>query len=386
MDLFKNSNFLKISILSFISAIGQLMLNTLLPRYAHDLGASSTLIGFVVSSFTISAFLLKSISGPMVDHFHKVKILAISFAVVSLAFFGYSQSTSITQIIIFRLIHGSGMAFTAVATLSILTDIVSKDKLMQAVAYYGTFQALAGAVGPSIGLSLSSLLGYSNTFLIGMLTMIVSIFMTLSIKVDYPKKTDQKMKISLSKSVAVEALIPTFILVFLALVYSTITAFITLYADDVQVKNIGLFFTVNALSLLISRPLLGRLSKTYKEYILLPYAIVIFMIALFVFSISTHLIGFIISAVLLAFGFGLAHPLIQTLCMKSVPKERSGAASATNYYGMDIGYLLSPFIAGYLIDLLGYALMYRWLILALFISLILNFIFRKRLKAISDFL
>jgi MFS family permease len=118
------------------------------------------------------------------------------------------------------------MAFTAVATLSILTDIVSKDKLMQAVAYYGTFQALAGAVGPSIGLSLSSLLGYSNTFLIGMLTMIVSIFMTLSIKVDYPKKTDQKMKISLSKSVAVEALIPTFILVFLALVYSTITAFI----------------------------------------------------------------------------------------------------------------------------------------------------------------
>lgn len=87
MDLFKNSNFLKISILSFISAIGQLMLNTLLPRYAHDLGASSTLIGFVVSSFTISAFLLKSISGPMVDHFHKVKILAISFAVVSLAFF-----------------------------------------------------------------------------------------------------------------------------------------------------------------------------------------------------------------------------------------------------------------------------------------------------------
>jgi MFS family permease len=154
----------------------------------------------------------------------------------------------------------------------------------------------------------------------------------------------------------------------------------------VQVKNIGLFFTVNALSLLISRPLLGRLSKTYKEYILLPYAIVIFMIALFVFSISTHLIGFIISAVLLAFGFGLAHPLIQTLCMKSVPKERSGAASATNYYGMDIGYLLSPFIAGYLIDLLGYALMYRWLILALFISLILNFIFRKRLKAISDFI
>lgn len=386
MDLFKNSNFLKISILSFISAIGQLMLNTLLPRYAHDLGASSTLIGFVVSSFTISAFLLKSISGPMVDHFHKVKILAISFAVVSLAFFGYSQSPSITQIIIFRLIHGSGMAFTAVATLSILTDIVSKDKLMQAVAYYGTFQALAGAVGPSIGLSLSSLLGYSNTFLIGMLTMIVSIFMTLSIKVDYPKKTHQKMKISLSKSVAVEALIPTFILVFLALVYSTITAFITLYADDVQVKNIGLFFTVNALSLLISRPLLGRLSKTYKEYILLPYAIVIFMIALFVFSISTHLIGFIISAVLLAFGFGLAHPLIQTLCMKSVPKERSGAASATNYYGMDIGYLLSPFIAGYLIDLLGYALMYRWLILALFISLILNFIFRKRLKAISDFI
>ena len=159
MDLFKNVNYLKISIVSFVMSMASLMLNTLLPRYANDLGASSTLIGFVLSSFTITAIIFKSLSGPMVDHFNKVKILAFSLVIISIAFLGYSLSSSIYTLIFFRLVQGSGMAFTAVATLSILADIVEKERLMEAVAYYGTFQALAGAVGPYVGLGLSQVSG-----------------------------------------------------------------------------------------------------------------------------------------------------------------------------------------------------------------------------------
>lgn len=383
MDLFKNSNYLKISIVSFVMSISSLMLNTLLPRYANALGASSTLVGFVVSSFTITAIIFKSLSGPMVDHFNKVKILAFSLAIISFAFLGYSLSSSIYTLIFFRLVQGSGMAFTAVATLSILADIVEKERLMEAVAYYGTFQALAGAVGPYIGLELSNRFGYSSSFKLGLFIMLVSVFLSLSLKLEYPKKRRKEFKVELNKSLALEAIVPASMMIFLAGAYATITAYITLFADDVNVTNIGLFFSVNALSLLLSRPLLGRLSVYYKEYILLPFAIVMFIVSIVVISYSTSILGFMTGAVLLAFGYGLCQPLVQTLCMKSVPRSRSGAASATSYYGIDIGYLLSPLLAGYLIDHLGYALMYRSLSILVLIGLLLYFVFRKRLKEIS---
>ncbi len=383
MDLFKNTNYLKISIVSFVMSMASLMLNTLLPRYANDLGASSTLIGFVLSSFTITAIIFKSLSGPMVDHFNKVKILAFSLGIISMAFLGYSLSSSIYALIFFRLVQGSGMAFTAVATLSILADIVEKERLMEAIAYYGTFQALAGAVGPYIGLELSQRLGYQASFILGLVIMLISVFLSLSIKVEYPKKRRKAFKIEVSKSIALEAIIPASMMIFLAGAYSTITAYITLFADDVKVSNIGLFFSVNALSLLFSRPLLGKLSTYFKEYLILPFAIVMFIISVAVLSYSTSLIGFLLGAILLAFGYGLCQPLVQTLCMKSVPRSRSGAASATSYYGIDIGYLFSPLVAGYLIDHLGYALMFRSLIIFITLSLVMYFIFRKRLKMIS---
>ncbi len=383
MDLFKNVNYLKISIVSFVMSMASLMLNTLLPRYANDLGASSTLVGFVLSSFTITAIIFKSLSGPMVDHFNKVRILAFSLAIISVAFLGYSFSTSIYMLIFFRMVQGSGMAFTAVASLSILADIVEKERLMEAVAYYGTFQALSGAVGPYIGLELSYRLGYSMTFLIGLVIMVLAMLISLSIKLKVTQKNRKDFKVELSKSIAIEAIIPASMMIFLAGSYSAITAYITLFADDVNVANIGLFFSVNALSLLISRPILGRLSLYYKEYILLPFAIVMFLAAVLVISYSTTLMMFIFGSVLLAFGYGLCQPLVQTLCMKSVDRSRSGAASATSYYGIDIGYLLSPLVAGYLIDRVGYASMYRSLTLFILFGLVLYFVFIKQLKEIS---
>ena len=219
--------------------------------------------------------------------------------------------------------------------------------------------------------------------MLGLIIMLVSVILSLSLKLEYSKKRCKAFKVEWSKSLAIEAIIPASMMIFLAGAYSTITAYITLFADDVQVTNIGLFFSVNALALLLSRPLLGRLSIYYKEYVLLPFAIVMFMISVAVISYSTSLIMFVIGAILLAFGYGLCQPLVQTLCMKSVPRSRSGAASATSYYGIDIGYLLSPLVAGYLIDQLGYALMFRSLILFILISFVLYFVYRKRLKEIS---
>ncbi|MDQ0360424.1 MFS transporter [Breznakia pachnodae] len=378
-----NRVFINICIVGFIMSIGQFMLNTLLPRYVDQLGASPVIVGFITSSFTISSLLLKPISGPAVDYYNKKYILAGSIFILCIAFLGYSFSYNIIFLFIFRLLHGCGMAFTVIASLGIITDIVGKEDLTRAITYYGMVQAIAGAVGPSIGLYLSNTIGYNQTFFIGMVIMIIAFIFTLTLKTNTTIHNKQdKMKISLDKIVAKEALVPAIIMIFLAATYNSISSFLTLYADAINVANIGMFFTVNAIALIISKPSLGICSKRFGEYRVLPFAIICFSFSVLLISFSTNLIMFLIASVFSAIGYGSCQPLIQALCIKSVPRNRSGSASATSYYGTDIGYLISPILSGQMVELFGYSAMFRIMACLPVISLVLFVIFRKRIKKI----
>jgi MFS family permease len=70
--------------------------------------------------------------------------------------------------------------------------------------------------------------------------------------------------------------------------------------------------------------------------------------------------------------------------MKSVPKERRGAASSTNYIGNDLGNLTGPVLAGTIIDHVGYAPMWRLMTIPLFIAIAVVLICRKRIMGIEN--
>jgi MFS family permease len=95
---------------------------------------------------------------------------------------------------------------------------------------------------------------------------------------------------------------------------------------------------------------------------------------------------FILSGVISAFGFGVCHPSLQTLCMRLVPKERRGVASNTSYLGTDLGFLVGPTLGGAIITLvqstggsvlLGYSVMFAVMIVPILVALGV-FLFRKK--------
>jgi len=105
-----------------------------------------------------------------------------------------------------------------------------------------------------------------------------------------------------------------------------------------------------------------------------------FILSLFLISIAPNLFVLLIASILFALGYGAELPIIQTLCLKSVDKSKSGAASATCYYGTDLGYLIGPLVAGKFVEIWDYSTMYRLMILFLIASLIVIFIYFKKLK------
>jgi MFS family permease len=184
---------------------------------------------------------------------------------------------------------------------------------------------------------------------------------------------------------AKEAIIPATLQLFLAMSYGTISSFLVLYAqNDRGVENIGLWFTVNAVCLLVTRPAIGKLADKFGIHKVMLPAFFMFGLSLFIISISTNIYMFIFSAIISACGYGAAMPTNQALCMKCVTPERRGVGGNTNYIGTDIGFMIGPTLAGLFVTSFGYSSMYRIMIIPIVIASVLFIFFYPKIKAICN--
>jgi MFS family permease len=154
--------------------------------------------------------------------------------------------------------------------------------------------------------------------------------------------------------IAPEAILPACVIMFFSLAGIMYTSYMEPFATSEGIANISWYFTVYALVILAARPMFGRLTdKLGSLKVVLP-GLAVFAASFVVVSTAHSLTQILIGAVLAAAGFGAAQPAIQTMAMKSVPAERRGAASNTNYFGIDLGYWLGPTIGGVVISTAGY--------------------------------
>ncbi len=380
-----NALFINVVIVNIAMNLGQFMMNTLISKFADHLGASSTVVGMVVSMFTITALLVKPVAGPAIDTYSKKKILCGAILTITVAFVIYGIAQNVTTIIIARLIHGCGMGFTASTCLALASDALPSDKLAQGIGYFSLGQAMVSAIGPSTGLWLAERVGYNNAFLLGAVLMGLSAILAATMKTRPQTGEKKKMVISLNNMFAKEAIIPATFLFFLAMAYGTISSFLVLYAQDERgVEEIGLFFTVNAICLLVTRPLIGKLADKFGIHKVLLPAFIMFALSLFMISFADSLTMFLITAVINACGYGAAQPTIQALCMKCVSPERRGVGGSTNYIGTDLGYLVGPTISGVLVTNFGYSGMYRIMIIPIVIACVIFFFVYPKIKAICS--
>jgi MFS family permease len=370
-----NRTFISIFIANALMNLSQQMVNTLVAKYADHLGATATTVGIVMSMFTYTALLLKLISAPAIDSFNRKYILTGAMLVMAVAYFGYSASSNIPILMGSRLLQGAGQAFTATCCLALAADALPRDKMGAGIGFFSLAQAACQAIGPTIGLTLVDFVGYNTTFLIGAVMMVLAALAALRVKTE--SRPVKKFVISLNSVLAKEAAIPAILMLLLSMAYCNINSFLIIYADKRGVNAIGLFFTVYAVTLLFTRPTVGKLSDKYGlQKVLIP-AMCFFAIAFIIISFASSLPMFLVAAFISAFGYGACQPAIQTLCMKCVPNERRGAGSCTNYIGTDLGNLAGPVIAGIIIENLGYSAMWRIMLVPVFIALIMVVIFRN---------
>lgn len=383
-----NKSFIDIFIINSVLNMGLFMMNTLIPKFAEHLGATATVVGMVSGIFAVTALSVRPIVGPATGYFKKNLLLAAAIGIFALAYICFGLSRNIPMIIVGRLLQGVGMGFLAPVLLALASDVLPSGKLASGIGVYSLGQAIAAALGPTIGLELSHVIGYNTTFLLGVVIMGFVFVLALRLESEKPARKE-KFKISIDNMIAVEVIVPTIILFFLGGTYSCIGAFIVIYGEASGVDNIGLFFTAYAVFLLVSRPFSGKIADKYgMDKVVIP-GILVYALSFIIVSFSRSLPMFILTGAVSSFGFGICYPSMQTICMKLVSKERRGVAGNTSYIGVDIGFLITPILAGSMVSLIqnhskseifGYVVMYRVMTIPILIALVIFWINRKELS------
>jgi MFS family permease len=362
--------------------LGMQMVNTLIAKYADYLGATATIVGVVSSLFALTALVLKIFSGPAIDAFNRKTVLVVAILVIAASFFGFSISANVPALYFFRLLQGCGQAFTATCCLALAADSLPADKFGAGIGTFTLAQAVCQAIGPGIGLALSQEIGYQYAFAVAGGCTLCAVFVAMFIK--NPHRQGNPFKLSLENIAAKEAVLPASLLFCLQLSFCNINAFLVIFASDRGVENIGLFFTVYAVTMLFAPVTIGKLADRYGAVKAVFPSMCLFALSFIVISFSRSLPMFLFAAVISAFGYGAAQPAVQTLCMKSVPESRRGSASGTSYIGQDLGNLIGPIIAGTIAEHSGYEFMWRTMVIPVLFTIILLLLFRMRIAGIEQ--
>ena len=212
--------------------------------------------------------------------------------------------------------------------------------------------------------------------------MCVAIFTSTRVKLA-PRKT-VPFSLKVSNMIAKEAIIPASVTFMVAMGFTSINAFMLVYAEERGIPGGSLFFTVYALTLLATRPIIGKLTDKYGFVkVAIPS---VFMTALSLtmigFSVNTFML--LLAAFINAFGYGAVQPMLQSLCMKSVPTERRGSAAGTNYIGMDSATIIGPSVCGIVADTFGYTPT-MWLVMTVPIlaGMVVIFLLRRPIEKIE---
>lgn len=350
------------------------MLYPTLPLYLKEKGGNDSQVGLSMGLFMLCSVFFRPFIGGLLDRFGRRIFIVVGLLFFATAMYMYNWVDGIIIFMVLRVFHGMSWAVSSTSISTAVTDLIPPFRRGEGMGWSGIAMTLAMAIGPMIGLSITQSLSYHSLFLLAVVLSIIALCLTLSAKHTFKPQVKKKKVALFEKSV-----LPVTVSVFLLFIaYGGITSFVPMFADTLKV-NSGTFFLVYAATLVLSRPISGKLSDRYSETIVILPALAITILALIVLSFSTNLFGFIISAILYGIGFGSAQPALQAATFRLANPERIGAANASFATGTDLGLGLGAIILGWVSQKTNFQVLFLVSALSVVLSLVLFTFFVRRL-------
>ncbi|MFL5747961.1 MAG: DHA2 family efflux MFS transporter permease subunit [Niastella sp.] len=136
---------------SLLELIDTTIVNVALPQIMGNLGATLEDAGWLVTGYAVANVIILPMSGWLGDRFGRKNYFLASILIFTLASYLCGQATTLTELIMFRLLQGlagGGLLSTAQA---ILMETWPREEIGMATALFGLGAVVGPTIGPTIG-------------------------------------------------------------------------------------------------------------------------------------------------------------------------------------------------------------------------------------------
>ncbi|MDT2875363.1 MFS transporter [Lactococcus lactis] len=350
--------------------------------------ASASIAGILSGIFIVGGFIARLWAGNNMKRLGAKKLLYIGTLIYFLLTFAYFFVHSVVLLLILRLVHGLGFGIAATASGTLAGAIVPSSRRGEGIGYYALSVTLSSAVGPFLSMFLYRTSGFYSLIWLSALLLFIALvgifFIHVEKTTDSSNSVNNKVhkKFAWSNYFEKEALPISLIAFLIGISYSSILSFMDAYARNIHLSEAAsFFFLVYAITVLLSRPITGRVFDGFGDNFVM-YPTYLF------FALGLLLIGFahsgwmlLLAAIFIGLGYGSFSPFGQAITIRNSEAHRLGITTSTFFGFMDMGVGFGPFILGMFMPLLGYRNLYfASAILALLIAVIYHFVHGRHAK------
>lgn len=302
-----------------------------LPIYVTDvLHGNAKNVGYIIGLLPITAVLVRPVSGYLVDTIGRKRIMISALVVFVIISFSYSLAGIMLILLGIRVIHGFTWAFISTATGTIASDLVPISRRGEGMGYFGLTNTLAMALAPILSLYILGRYGFHTLFTAGSVIAAIGLLCVFGMK-GYQENLliKKKTEITLASFFEPRVFSLSIIMLFISMTYGGVISFITLYAKQLAINNIGVFFLVYALSILCVRPFAGIIHDKKGPKMVMAIGFMAMITAYILLFTADGFLLFILSAITLGIGMGITNPSIHAMVINQVEPFRRGAATGT---------------------------------------------------------
>lgn len=336
-----------------------------LSLFAESLGAGPERIGLIVSVSTITGVLLKLPSGALSDIYGRKMLLRIGVVAFGLPPFIYLFVSDLNALTGLRFVHGLATAIFAPSALATVADLY-KERRGAALGTYTACTQSGSLLGPFLGGWLVYQAGFPAAFVTAGVFGCIAILIFFSLHLEEPPPRVREKGLApvlaeMGKGFLAVArnrrvLITSSTDAAKMIANGALMAFLPLYGLSVGLNagEVGLLFSVQAVTSFLSKPVMGRVSDRVGRQ---PLILIGLLICAATF-ISIAYVGSFVALLLLSSGFGFGEAVVSSssaaLVADSSEFKRLGAGMGMQGMVMDIGHASGPLLAGLLIARVSY--------------------------------
>jgi len=348
---------------NFANSLGAQMASAIIPVYVVSLGRTEFHAGLVTGLLAFTALLLRPFVGWLVDAWRRRPMVLIGTGCYTVANLMYAVSGSLPLLMISRVVHGFGLSNYSTASSAFLADIAPPRRRAEAMGYYSVAMDIGLLGGPALAFFLVKYTGLQHIFFLTAALACIAFLISVPVREHRAPRLGPAPPWQLKTGIICKPALPAAWMAFcLGMGTGPVGAFIAIFARQKGVGNPGLYFTIQAIALMLSRTFSGRLSDRMGRVFMIIPGLCSMAIGLLLLPFAHALLQLMLSAAFLGVGFGSSQPATMALTVDLVSPDERGMAVSTYFLGFDSGISAGSVALGAIATTFGFGV--AWVVAA----------------------